>query len=112
MHIPVKDAKGNIQMLHVFHDTVFMQTNGSGNLLFHTDHGAYQSIRRVEEWTSLLYTAGFLRVDRGTIVNLNKVWLFDSELRALKSQGINNSIVIPVSGTSVHKLYQALGKKT
>ncbi|MBW7452874.1 LytTR family transcriptional regulator DNA-binding domain-containing protein [Paenibacillus sepulcri] len=110
MYIPVKDAEGNIQLLHVSQDTLFMQTDQSGNLLFHTDHGAYQSIRRVEEWASLLHKVGFLRVDRGTIVNLNKAWLFDSTLRVLKPLGMIGSIVIPVSGKSVDKLHQTLNE--
>jgi len=111
MYIPVKDNEGNIQTLHVFQDTVCLQTDRNGNLRFHTDHGVYQLIRRLDDWTSLLQSAGFLRVDRGTIVNLNKAWSFDSTLRLLKSQSMDSSLVFPVSGNSVHKLCLALDEK-
>ncbi|MBW7456518.1 LytTR family transcriptional regulator [Paenibacillus sepulcri] len=110
MHVPVKDVYGNLRFIHISRDTVFLQTDPGGNLLFHGNQEVYRSIRSVEEWASLLSRAGFLRVDRGTIVNLNKGWLFDPKLRVLKPQSMkDDSILIPVAGKLIPELKQVLG---
>ncbi|BBH22477.1 hypothetical protein Back11_38220 [Paenibacillus baekrokdamisoli] len=108
MQIPVKDTKGNIHMLDVHRDVLYMQTNRKGSLLFHTGNEVFQSIQRVEEWALLLDSAGFLRVDRGTIVNLSKAWLYDPELKVINLQANEEPLYIPVSSKSIQEIIQAL----
>ncbi len=99
MHVPVKDEQGHIRLLHVMIETVFLQIDRNGDLVFHTERGKYTLIRRLEDWASWLEaeTADFLRVDRGTIVNLRKPWQFAPDLRVLELRDDHGGIRIPVS---------------
>ena len=106
MHVPVKDEQGRIRMLHVTMETVYLQTDRNGELVFYTERGKYTLIRRMEDWAYLLEseTDDFLRVDRGAIVNLRKPWQFAPELRVLKYRDERNMIHIPVSEKKVADL--------
>jgi len=106
MQVPVKDEQGHIRLLHVTMETVYLQTECKGELVFHTEHGTYTLIRRMEDWAYLLEseTDDFLRVDRGTIVNLRIPWQFDHELRVLELQHDRGMIRIPVSERKVSEI--------
>lgn len=106
MHVPVKDEQGHIRLIYVTTETVYMQTDRNGELVFHTERGKYTLIRTMEDWAYLLEseTDDFLRVDRGTIVNLRKSWQFVPDLRVLKLRDNRKTIFIPVSENKVADL--------
>lgn len=104
MHVPVKDRQGHIRLLHVSEETIFLQIDRNGELVFHTTIGEFPLIRRVEEWAVLLADTDFLRVDRGTIVNFNKHWLFAPELRVLRYRDDQRLLQIPISEKSIAKI--------
>jgi len=106
MHVPVKDEQGHIRLLHVTMETVYLQSGRNGELIFHTERGKYTLLRRMEDWANLLASEmdDFLRVDRGTIVNLRRPWQFASGLRVLELIGDCGVIRIPVSEKKVAEL--------
>ncbi|QHW31459.1 LytTR family transcriptional regulator [Paenibacillus rhizovicinus] len=82
----VKDNKGAVQLLDVSRDVIYIQTSSDGTLVFHTEHEEYRLLNKVEEWSRMLRGLGYLRVDRGTIVNMNQAWQYDDKLKVLKIQ--------------------------
>lgn len=110
MQVPVKDEHGQIRLLHLTGEVIYLQTNRSGGIDFFTECGKYTLIRRMEDWEAWLdaRTSGFLRVDRGTIVNLQKQWQYSPELRALKLQVGTNCIHVPVTEQKVAQLIEMI----
>ncbi|WP_027085818.1 LytTR family transcriptional regulator DNA-binding domain-containing protein [Cohnella panacarvi] len=111
MRILVKDTLGHIQWLQVSEETDYVQINSSGEILFYTEFGVFSLIRRIGEWASLLEAEGFLRVDRGTIINLKKAWLFDPEFRVLRLHSVQSKVHIPIAERSLVNLKEAMRRK-
>ena len=106
MYVPVKDEQGQCCLIHATKEVLYLQIDRDRGLVFYTERGKYTLIRRMEDWASLLKaeTTDFLRVDRGTIVNLRKPWQFSPELRVLTLRDDRGVIRIPVSERKVAAL--------
>lgn len=51
-----------------------------GQIIYYTNKGPFLQIRTLEDYTIALAEEGFVRTDRGSLVSLDKVTYFDSEL--------------------------------
>lgn len=61
-----------------FNDITHISVEG-GQLVYHTGEQSYFSIRTLEEFTRGLENEGFMRMDRASLVRMDKITYFDSE---------------------------------
>ena len=110
MQVPVKNEHDQIQLLDLIEEAIYLQTDRSGGINIFTDYGIFTLIRRIGDWVALLDSSAsmFLRVDRGTIVNLQKPWQYSPELRVLKLIADSKSIHIPVSEQKITQLIEMM----
>jgi len=59
-------------LLNAKNDNLFLQTDTRGSLLAQTRDAQLRILRTVDDRELLLKAQGFLRTDRGTILNLGK----------------------------------------
>jgi DNA-binding LytR/AlgR family response regulator len=105
MIIPLIGEDGVCQFINPKDNILYLQTNKSGKVRFYSAMHIYKPVQSVEEWSGLLSPAGFVRVDRGTIVNLNKVNELDPDLGVLDIKTENGGkMVIPVTRAMMRRL--------
>ncbi|BBH22327.1 hypothetical protein Back11_36720 [Paenibacillus baekrokdamisoli] len=110
MYLPIKSLDGSYKVLKLNEDILLLQTDGKGRLCFHTFEGEYRAVERVGDWEYYLRQMGFLRTDRGTIVNLHKVEHFDPVLKVLVLLTFNGPLTIPVADSALGLLNKELDK--
>lgn len=108
MHLPIKTSDGGYKILKMNEDVLYLQRGGGEGLSFHTFEEKYKALQRVEDWAHYLHSIGFLRIDRGTIVNLRKVKEFNHELRVLVLKTSNGKVTLPVAESMIKVLLQEL----
>lgn len=109
MILPLFDSHGNFKMINLSEEVLYLQTNGYGRLQFYTERSEYTAAQSVGEWADVLRGERFLRIDRGTIVNLNKISGFDSLLRVIEMRTANGGFVaIPVAEPMMKRLKMEL----
>jgi len=97
MILPLFDSHGNLNMVNVSEEILYLQTDGFGGLRFYSDRDELRALKLVEEWSDLLSREGFMRMDRGTIVNLKKVSDFDPKLGILEIRTADKRICLPAT---------------
>ncbi|CAH1216915.1 hypothetical protein PAECIP111893_04204 [Paenibacillus plantiphilus] len=95
-------------MLNINEDVLYLQTDGGGRLLFHTFDKEYRALQGVEDWANYLHHRGFHRIDRGTIVNLRKIEVFDQELRVLILNTFDGAVSLPIAESMIKVLHEEL----
>ncbi len=105
MNLPLFDREGICSFVNLTEKILYLQTNGYGKIRLYSGADEYRPVHTVEEWFKLLGQSGFVRVDRGTIVNLRKVCYFDPVLRILGMRTENGGqVVVPVAETMIRRL--------
>lgn len=108
MYLPIKTSDGGYKILKMNEDVLYLQRDGGEGLSFHTFDEEYKALLRVEDWAHYLHPMGFLRIDRGTIVNLHKAEDFDHELRVLVLRTSIGKVTLPVAESMIKVLLQEL----
>jgi len=105
MKIPLIGEDGVCRLIDPADSILYLQTDKTGRVRLYAPSHTYKPVQSVEEWASLLGAAGFVRVDRGTIVNMNKVHELDPDLRVLDIRTENGrSMAIPVTRAMMRRL--------
>ena len=111
MILPLFDSHGNLNMVNVPEEILYLQTDGYGGLRFYSDRDELRAVKLIGEWSDLLSREGFMRVDRGTIVNLKKVSDFDPKLGILEIRTAEKRICIPTTELMLRQLKLAFPNK-
>ncbi|BBI31355.1 LytTR family DNA-binding domain-containing protein [Cohnella abietis] len=96
MLLPMLNTKGDFCLLDA-QNIVYLQTNGAGELAIYSYDEKYRVLSKVKDWTLLLQDAGFIRIDRGTVVNTRSIEAFDADLNVIKLRTSNGGLWVPVS---------------
>jgi len=96
MILPLINANGEHCWLNV-EDIAYLQTNGQGKLHVYTYNETYRPISLLREWGVLLQKEGFLKIDRGTIVNARMIESVDPCLRVVVISRAGGAVSIPYS---------------
>ncbi len=96
MLLPLLDSRGKHCLLDV-QEIVYLQTNGAGELTIYSYDEKYKTISMVKDWSQFLQNAGFIRLDRGTVVNTRNINSFDPLLNVVRIQLSNGEVLIPAS---------------
>jgi len=97
MLLTLLNARGEHRLLDV-KEIVYLQTNGAGKMTIYSYDDEYKIISTVKELSDLLQQSGFVRADRGTVVNPARVEAFDGILNIVKLRTRNGEVIAPVSG--------------
>lgn len=101
------DSSGDYRLLST-QDIAYIQTNGQGELQFYTHDETYRPISLLKEWAALLKNEGFVRLDRGTIVNTRMIESLDPDLRVVTIPLMNGAVTIPFAEKTRRKLEKEL----
>lgn len=107
MILPLINANGEHRWLNV-EDIAYLQTNGQGKLHVYTYNETYRPISLLREWGVLLQKEGFLKIDRGTIVNVRMIESVDSNLRLVKVSLKSEVVSIPFAEKMLRQLEKRL----
>ncbi|QMV42743.1 LytTR family DNA-binding domain-containing protein [Cohnella cholangitidis] len=103
MLLPLLNSNGEHRMLDV-REIVYLQTNGAGELTIYSYDDEYKIISMVKDLSILLQDSGFIRTDRGTVVNMESIESFDGILNIVKLRTSNGEVIAPVS----HKMQKQI----
>lgn len=110
MILPLFDSYGNLSMVNVPEEILYLQTDGCGGLYFYSENYEYSAAKLVGEWESLLSNEGFLRIDRGTIVNMQKVSRFDPLLGILEMKTSSKRMTVPVATPLIRRVISKMNE--
>ncbi|RED58615.1 LytTR family DNA-binding domain-containing protein [Cohnella lupini] len=95
MQLPLLNSEGVIRWVDG-QDILYLQTDGSGDVTLFAYDETYKAISTVKELFRLLEPAGFVRVDRGTVVNPSRIDSFDPLLNVARIRTSESIILISV----------------
>ncbi|QJD86480.1 LytTR family DNA-binding domain-containing protein [Cohnella herbarum] len=96
MKLPLVNSSGEYRLLDV-REIVYLQTNGSGEVTIYSYDDKYKIISMVKDLSFMLEDAGFVRTDRGTVINTESIESFDGILNIVKLRTSNGEVVAPVT---------------
>ncbi len=108
MHISGITSNGEMKVLNLEHEVIYLQTNGQGRMHVYTHEGEYRTAEKVEDWMSLTGRRGFLRVARGIIVNLSKIIAFDRVRRVVHIERLQQIHSLPITDHAMRLLNRRL----
>ncbi|TFE25526.1 LytTR family DNA-binding domain-containing protein [Cohnella luojiensis] len=103
MLLPLLNSKGEHRLVEA-REIKFIQTDGAGEIEFYTYDEKYRTISTIKDISLLLEAAGFIRVDRGTIVNSSSIDSFDPLLNVARIRTIDSVVLLSVSGKMLGKI--------
>ncbi|RXZ79907.1 LytTR family transcriptional regulator [Paenibacillaceae bacterium] len=106
LQVPVVTLQGTPDVLRLDQDVVYLQSNGRGSLSFHSYDQEFKAVQRIEEWSNVLLQRGFLRVDRGTIVNLHRIIALDRKLKVIYVETKQGVHAIPVTAANMNHIFK------
>jgi DNA-binding LytR/AlgR family response regulator len=101
--IPLLNSKGKYCLLDS-QEIIYLQTNGAGELSIYSYDEEFKIISMVKDWSNLLHNAGFMRLDRGTVVNIMNIKSFDSLINVITIRLSSGEVLIPVSQKMLREL--------
>jgi DNA-binding LytR/AlgR family response regulator len=94
--LPLLNSNGEFRLLDV-QEIVYLQTNGSGEVMIYSYDDKYKMITKVKDLSLFLGDSGFMRTDRGTILNLERIDSFDGILNIVKLRTSNGEVIMPIA---------------
>jgi len=96
MILPLINFEGEFCLLDT-QDVLYLQTNGRGGLHFYTYEDEYKAVSMLKDWAALLQAEGFIRTDRGTIVNVRKIESYDPILHVMMIHTLHKTVRLPLT---------------
>lgn len=96
MRLTLRNSSGDFRLLEV-REIVYLQTNGAGDVTIYSYDDEYKMISRVKDLSALLEDSGFIRTDRGTVINAESIVSFDGFLNIVKLRTSNGEVIMPVA---------------
>jgi DNA-binding LytR/AlgR family response regulator len=96
MQLPLVSSSGEYRLLDV-REIVYLQTNGLGEVTIYSYDDEYKIISMVKDLSFMLEESGFVRTDRGTVINTESIESFDGILNIVKLRTSNGEVIAPVS---------------
>ncbi|MFC5469259.1 LytTR family DNA-binding domain-containing protein [Cohnella suwonensis] len=96
MLLGLLNDKGQCRLLDVG-EILYMQTDGTGDLTIYSYDEKFRTISSAEDFAEFLREAGFVRTDRGTLVNMRQVEAYDPAQNVLRLRLKEGEVLVPAA---------------
>lgn len=89
---------------------IYLQIDGAEGLRFYGFDCKFRALTTIRDWAILLQDHNFMQLDRGTVVNVEKIMRYISDLRVVTVHTSEGEVLLPVAEKVIRPLRKLLRK--